>query len=245
MTEATQDAEDPVVRLEEIAKTYPGVQPVEALRPCHLTVRQGDFVAVMGPSGSGKSTLLNLLGLLDVPTSGRYLLDGHDVAGLSEAARTGVRGQMVGFVFQASHLVAYRTAVENVELGMVYRGLPRQERRARALAAIQQVRLAHRVAALPATLSGGERQRLAIARAVAAWPRLLLCDEPTGNLDSQTAAGVLELLGEVNTEGHTVIVVTHDGRVAAGAKRLVSITDGVVAERDAAAMARLRRGEWP
>jgi putative ABC transport system ATP-binding protein len=154
-----------VVLLEGVCRTYPGFPPVEALKPCTLRLAAGEHLAVMGPSGSGKSTLLNLLGLLDVPSGGRYLLDGSDTSRLPERGRTALRGRYIGFVFQLFHLLAYRSTVENVELGMLYGGVPRRQRRARAVAALERVELAHRMHALPPTLSVGERQRAAIARA--------------------------------------------------------------------------------
>jgi putative ABC transport system ATP-binding protein len=217
-----------VVLLEGVCRTYPGFPPVEALKPCTLRLAPGEHLAVMGPSGSGKSTLLNLIGLLDVPDGGRYLLDGSDTSRLPERGRTALRGRYIGFVFQLFHLLAYRSTVENVELGMLYGGVPRRQRRARAVAALERVDLAHRMHALPPTLSGGERQRAAIARAIAARPRVLLCDEPTGNLDSETSASILELLGELHRDGLTLVIVTHDPEVAARAARLVTIRDGVV-----------------
>jgi putative ABC transport system ATP-binding protein len=220
-----------VIELEGLCRTYPGSPPVQALKPCTLRVETGDHLAVMGPSGSGKSTLLNLLGLLDVPTGGRYLLDGSDTGQLPERARTALRGRRIGLVFQLFHLLGYRSSVENVELGMLYGGVPRRERRGRAAAALERVGLAHRLHALPPTLSGGERQRVAIARAISADPRVLLCDEPTGNLDSETAASILRLLEELRRDGLTLVMVTHDAEVAARAARLVTIRDGVVGEQ--------------
>ncbi len=216
---------------ERMALTYPGLVPVEALRPTDLTIGRGDHVAITGPSGSGKSTLLNVLGLIDVPTAGRYLVGGVDTALLGEADRTALRARFFGFVFQAFHLVAGRTVVENVELGMLYTRLGRRERRRRVDEALERVELGHRAGAVPATLSGGERQRVAIARAVAGRPEVLLCDEPTGNLDSTTSTAVLDLIDELKaTVGLTVIMVTHDPVVAARAGRLLSVHDGMVVE---------------
>ncbi|MFE2555130.1 ABC transporter ATP-binding protein [Streptomyces sp. NPDC059352] len=213
-----------------VGLTYPGPPPVQALRPCELAVERGEFVAVVGPSGSGKSTFLNVAGLLDAPTEGTYLLDGIDTAELPDRDRTALRGRRIGFVFQAFHLMPHRSAAENVMLSMVYAAVPRAERRVRAREALERVGLAHRVDAFPGRLSGGERQRVAIARALAGRPSLLLCDEPTGNLDSGNAETVLSLLGELHTSGMTVVVITHDSEVAARADRTVTIRDGVLSE---------------
>ncbi|MCJ1679113.1 ABC transporter ATP-binding protein [Streptomyces sp. APSN-46.1] len=214
----------------QVGLTYPGPPPVPAFRPCNLTVRRGDFVTVVGPSGSGKSTFLNIAGLLDAPTHGTYLLDGIDTGALKDADRTALRGRRIGFVFQSFHLLPHRSALENVLLAMVYNGVPRNERARRARAALVRVGLGHRIDALPTRLSGGERQRVAIARALVARPSLLLCDEPTGNLDTKNAETVLALLAELHTEGMTVVVITHDPVVAARAARRVTIRDGVLRE---------------
>jgi putative ABC transport system ATP-binding protein len=218
----------PVIRLDGVELTYPGPPPVRALHPCNLVIRGGEHVSIVGPSGSGKSTLLNVLGLLDRPTGGRYELDGMDAGGLREADRTALRGQAIGFVFQAFHLLPYRTALENVLIALLYHGVPRTRRATIAMEALDRVGLAHRHAALPSRLSGGERQRVALARALAISPRLLLCDEPTGNLDSATAGSVLDLIAGLHAEGMTVLVITHDPAVAARAGRTVTIRDGVL-----------------
>lgn len=222
----------PAITMTNVGRTYPGPPAVEAVRDVSLTVRQGEFVAITGPSGSGKSTLMNLLGLLDQPTAGRYLLDGIDVAGLPQAKLAALRGQRIGFVFQEYHLLPYRSALENVVLGLLYgsRGLNTREKAALGAAALGRVGLGHRLHALPSELSGGQRQRVAVARALVRWPSLLLCDEPTGNLDSETALAILGLLEELNTAGQTLIVVTHDPVVAARARRQVTIRDGKVSE---------------
>lgn len=225
----------PVVQLDGVALTYPGPPPVTALRPCRLVVERSEFVSVTGPSGSGKSTLLNVIGLLDLPTEGRYLLDGIDVAALKDRERTALRGHTIGFVFQAFHLVPHRTAAENTMLSMLYTGLPAAQRRERAREALAKVGLEHRRDALPTRLSGGEQQRVAIARALAARPSLLLCDEPTGNLDSATADAVMDLLSRLHDDGMTMMVITHDPRVAARAGRTVSIKDGCLAPAEATA----------
>ncbi|MEV7237289.1 ABC transporter ATP-binding protein [Streptomyces sp. NPDC051020] len=224
----------PVIEFGQVGLVYPGPPPVEALVPCDLVVEQGEFVTVVGPSGSGKSTFLNIAGLLDAPTSGTYLLDGIDTGSLKDSERTALRGRRIGFVFQSFHLLPHRSALENVLLAMVYNGVPRSERRDRAHEALVRVGLAHRVDALPTRLSGGERQRVAIARALAARPSLLLCDEPTGNLDTTTAETVLNLLDELHSDGMTVLVITHDLEVAARGQRTIAVRDGVLREQVAA-----------
>ena len=220
----------PVAELRGLSRVYPGTSPVVALRPTDLRVERGDSVAVTGRSGSGKSTLLHLLGLLDRPSAGHYLLDGVDTADLSDRARTRLRGRRIGFVFQNFHLLAHRSALENVMLALMYHGTPRRSRRTRAAEALDRVGLGHRAYALPTTLSGGERQRVAVARALVVEPAVLLADEPTGNLDSTTAEDVLGLFAELHRSGQTIIVVTHDQAVAARAQRQVHINDGVVTE---------------
>ncbi|MEV8415983.1 ABC transporter ATP-binding protein [Streptomyces niveus] len=221
----------PVVELRGVGLTYPGPPPVEALRPCELTVRRGDFVTVTGPSGAGKSTFLNLVGLLDTQTCGTYLLDGLDTGALGDVDRTALRGRRIGFVFQSFHLLNYRTAVENVALALVYRKMKRARRVASAREALARVGLEHRMDALPSTLSGGERQRVAIARALVGEPSLLLCDEPTGNLDTATASSILSLLDELNGAGLTLVVITHDAAVARRGGRTLEIRDGRMSEQ--------------
>jgi putative ABC transport system ATP-binding protein len=218
----------PVVSMSGVSLTYPGPPPVFALRPTDLVIGTGEFVAVVGPSGSGKSTLLNVMGLLDRPTAGRYELDGAEVGGLADSHRTSLRGDKIGFVFQAFHLMPHRTALENVSLARLYSGIDRRQRERNAALALDRVGLSHRMHALPTTLSGGERQRVAIARAVAASPSLLLCDEPTGNLDTATSAAVLDLIGSLNDDGMTVVVITHDPVAAERAQRTLEMRDGVV-----------------
>ncbi|GII56064.1 ABC transporter ATP-binding protein [Planotetraspora thailandica] len=219
-------ATEPVINLQQVARTYTGPPAVKALANVNLTVSRGEYVSVVGPSGSGKSTFLNVLGLLDRPTSGRYLLDGIDGAELSERDRTALRGRRIGFVFQAFHLLSHRTAVENVMLPQLYTGMPRKKRRRQALDMLERVGMAHRAEGQAGQLSGGERQRVAIARALVNGPSLLLCDEPTGNLDSETAATVLQLIDELHSQGLSVLVVTHDSGVARRAQRTVMIKDG-------------------
>jgi len=221
---------DVVARLVDVSKVFHGPTNVMAVREANLEIRRGDFVSIMGHSGSGKSTLLNLLGLLDTPTVGRYELAGVDTAGLGDQARSQLRGRELGFVFQAFHLLARRTVYENVLLGMAYSAIPRRQRAFRATRAIEQMGLTHRANFYPGTLSGGERQRVALARAVAGRPTMLLADEPTGNLDRASATRVLELLGDLNDQGITVVVVTHDSEVAHVATRRCAMEDGHLSE---------------
>jgi ABC-type lipoprotein export system ATPase subunit len=195
-----------------------------------LQIDSGDYVSIVGPSGSGKSTLLHIIGLLDQPTSGTYLLDGSDTTSTSERGRAGLRATRIGFVFQAFHLLAHRSVLENVMLAEIYVGASRQGRAQRALDALKRVGLGERAEFLPTRLSGGERQRAAIARALIGNPKLLLCDEPTGNLDTRNAASVLDLFEQLAREGLTLAVVTHDDHVAARANRIVGIVDGVLSE---------------
>lgn len=219
-----------VIEMRRAGLTYPGPPPVAALKPCDLVVRKGEFVTIVGPSGSGKSTFLNIAGLLDSPTEGHYLLDGIDTGTLSDPDRSALRGRRIGFVFQAFHLMPHRTAVDNVALSMVYAGAGRKDRVRAAGEALERVGLSHRMNAVPTTLSGGERQRVAIARALAARPSLLLCDEPTGNLDSATAATIMGLLEALHGDGMTVLVITHDPAVAERGMRTLSIRDGMLSE---------------
>src|ERR1700693_4046475 len=221
----------PVIELRGLARTYPGPPPVLALRPADLVIEAGDYVAVTGASGSGKSTLLHLLGLLDSPTAGSYLLDGVDTSELGDRDRSALRGSRIGFVFQSFHLLPYRSALENVLLAEMYNQTPRDGRFQAAASALQAVGLSHRMEALPTTLSGGECQRVAIARALVNRPSLLLCDEPTGNLDSRNAAALMELLDQLNAAGFTIVVITHDTGVAAHAGRTIAISDGALSER--------------
>lgn len=214
------------VELIDVGKVYPGKSPVTALRDCSLRVERGAYLAIMGRSGSGKSTMLNIIGLLDEPTSGEYLLDGEPTADLGESRRCALRAHRIGFVFQAFHLIGFRSAVENVATGLLHQRVPRRERRARAAEALVQVGLTHRAWATPNELSGGERQRVAIARALVRRPALVLCDEPTGNLDTASGEQVLDLLDELHDHGQTVLTITHDESVAARAERIVRLDDG-------------------
>jgi macrolide transport system ATP-binding/permease protein len=215
-----------VLELKSVGKLYGSEPAVEALVDVDLTVERGEWLSITGPSGAGKSTLLNIIGCLDRPTSGTYFLDGVDVDALGDNERAGLRSQRIGFVFQTFHLLPYRTVLENVMLAEVYRKQSHEGREERARAAIERVGLSHRADFPPSKLSGGEQQRVAIARALVGSPSLLLCDEPTGNLDSKTSANLLDLLEKLNREGLTVIVVTHDENVANRAARRVHIIDG-------------------
>jgi putative ABC transport system ATP-binding protein len=219
-----------VVELTGLSRSFPGPPVVHAVRGVDLVIRRGDYLSIAGPSGSGKSTLLHVLGLLDRPTAGTYRLDGADTATMSERERASWRGRRIGFVFQAFHLLAQRSVAENVELAMVYTGVPRRHRAERARAALERVGLGHRIAFSPATLSGGERQRVAIARALVGGPSLLLADEPTGNLDSATASSILDLFDDLHGDGLTLAVVTHDEAVSSRARRRVRTVDGAVRE---------------
>ncbi|HYN97076.1 MAG TPA: ABC transporter ATP-binding protein [Pilimelia sp.] len=219
-----------MLRLRGVTRTYQDGQPVHALRAVDLDIAAGDYVTITGPSGSGKTTLLNVLGLLDTPDSGSYQIGGVETAGAGEAIRTAIRGQVCGFVFQAFHLLPGRTALENVDLAMIYGPHRRPQRRRLAAAALDRVGLSHRLDADPAQLSGGEKQRVAIARAVAPHPHIVFADEPTGNLDSANTANVLSLLRQLNDDGLTLVVVTHDAEVAAAGRRRIRVVDGVVAE---------------
>lgn len=221
-----------VIELRAISRTYQGFPPVNALRQCNLVVARGDYLTIVGPSGSGKSTLLNLVGLLDRPTEGQYLLEGADVGEFSERERTAVRGQRIGFVFQSFQLLSHRPALENVMMALLYRGSTRAEQTAAATEALTSVGLSHKLHTLPSRMSGGERQRVAVARALAGGPSLLLCDEPTGNLDSRTAESILELFAQLNESGIAIILITHDPGVASRGNRTVDIRDGVLTELD-------------
>ncbi|WP_282687149.1 MULTISPECIES: ABC transporter ATP-binding protein [unclassified Streptomyces] len=221
----------PVIEFRGVGRVYPGSAPVEALLPCDLTVGRGEFVTIIGPSGAGKSTFLNIVGLLDRHTSGAYLLDGVDTGPLRDADRTALRGRRVGFVFQSFHLLPHRTVCENVELALVYRGVSKVERTAEARRVLLRVGLGERMHALPTTLSGGERQRAAIARALVGGPSLLLCDEPTGNLDTSTADSILELFQELHDQGMTILLITHDPTVAGRGSRTLEIRDGLMTEQ--------------
>jgi len=221
----------PVVELRHVSRTFGSDPPVQALRGVDLVVQRGDAIAIVGPSGSGKSTLLNIVGCLDRPSGGSYLIDGIDVSTIAEGELAALRGRLIGFVFQTFNLLGHRTVLENVMLSEVYLGVPREGRRERALAALDRVGVAQRADFLPAKLSGGQQQRVAIARALLGSPSLLLCDEPTGNLDSTNTATVLELFEGLVAEGMTMLLITHDHEVAERMPRRTSIIDGQLTEQ--------------
>jgi putative ABC transport system ATP-binding protein len=226
----------PILDLEGVGKAYrTGALSVEALRGVTLSIHKGDYVAIMGPSGSGKSTLMHILGCLDVPTTGRYSLAGEDVSGLAERALADIRGRRVGFVFQQFNLLPSMSAWRNVELPLVYAGVSRPERRARAVEALGRVGLASRIDHRPGELSGGQQQRVSIARALVTDPTLILADEPTGNLDSVSTAEVLGLFRELHEQGRTVVLITHERDVAAEADRTIRVLDGRIVGDDALA----------
>jgi len=220
----------PVVELINVTRSFPGPPEVQALKAVNLSVQPGDYLSIVGPSGSGKSTMLNVLGLLDRPSVGEYYLDGELTALASEDERAALRGGKIGFVFQSFHLLPHRSVLENVMLAMTYSGVPRAQREKRARTALERVGLGHRIGFQPMTLSGGERQRVAVARAVVGEPRLLLADEPTGNLDATTSGEVMDLFEELHADGLSLVVITHDPVVSARADRRIRIADGRLEE---------------
>lgn len=243
MVASKRESPPTVIHLQGITKAYmQGEHRLTVLKSIDLAVNAGEFVAIMGPSGSGKSTLMNILGCLDQPTAGSYKLMGQDVAGLSRDARARVRLHTLGFVFQGFHLLSRTTALENVELPLLYSNIPTDERRKRARSALLRVGLQGREDHTPAQLSGGQQQRVAIARALVNQPQLLLADEPTGNLDSQTSLEVMVLLQELNQEGLTMILVTHEPDIASYASRIVLVRDGQIVS-DRAQVARQARAD--
>jgi len=227
-----------LIKLTGIKKVfYTDEVETHALEDVHLDIKKGEYIAISGPSGCGKTTLLSLLGLLDTPTGGEYLLEGQPVANLDAAERARVRNRQIGFIFQAFNLIGDLTVYENVELPLTYRGLSSNDRKERVQAALEKVGMSHRVKHYPAQLSGGQQQRVAVARAVAGDPAILLADEPTGNLDSTNGESVMDLLRELHRNGSTICMVTHDPRYAKHADREVDLFDGRVVDEQAAARA--------
>ncbi len=229
----TTNGQRAVVQLSEIYKNYlkpDGSLLVEALAGVDLTIDSGDYLAVMGASGSGKSTLMNIVGCLDRPTTGVYRLEGREVSTMDDEELSRVRREKIGFVFQAFNLISELTAIENVEIPLFYQGVGRADRHRRALACIEQVGLAERATHRPRELSGGEQQRVAIARALVNEPAMIMADEPTGNLDSKTGTTILEILFKLHSEGMTIIVVTHDERIADQCQRIIQLRDGRIEE---------------
>ena len=227
---AARRARRPVIEVQDVERVYRLGEDVEvrALAGVSLRIARGEFVAIMGSSGSGKSTLMHILGCLDAPTAGRYLLDGVDVRDIAEDDLADLRNRKIGFVFQSFNLVARTTALANVELPLAYAGLGRRERRARAIAALAAVGMEDRLHHLPSELSGGQQQRAAVARAIVTDPAIVLADEPTGNLDSRSTEEILAVFARLNAEGRTVVLITHEGDVAARARRIVRLGDGRV-----------------
>ena len=218
-----------LIDLKNVSKSYRnGDQELQVLKNVHLEVEEGEFVAIMGPSGSGKSTLMNIIGMLDRPTSGEYYLEGEEVAKLSEKKLAKVRNQQIGFVFQQFFLLSKLNALQNVELPLIYAGVSQSKRKALAEQFLKKVELEKRMHHLPSELSGGQKQRVAIARALVNHPSIILADEPTGALDTKTGEQIMELLTELNREGKTIIMVTHEPEIAAFAKRQIVIRDGVI-----------------
>jgi putative ABC transport system ATP-binding protein len=229
---------DALIRAEDLWRTYQmGAEEIHALRGVSFCLEKGEYVAIMGPSGSGKSTLMNLIGCLDSPTKGTYVLRGKEVSQMNDDELAAVRNREIGFVFQTFNLLPRATALHNVELPLVYAGIPRLERLERARKALDMVDLGPRVTHKPNELSGGQRQRVAIARALVMEPAILLADEPTGNLDSATGEDIMRLFERLNAEGHTIIVVTHERDIAAHARRVIHIRDGKIESDEAVARA--------
>ena len=220
-----------LIEVRDVYKIYnPGENQVNALDGVSITIDEGEFVAIIGQSGSGKSTLMNMLGLLDTPTHGEYYINGKLVDDLTDDQMSVIRNEEIGFIFQGFNLISSLSALENVELPLVYRGMPKQERREISQQALERVGLGSRIHHLPAELSGGQQQRVAVARAIAAKPPVILADEPTGNLDTKSTKEVMAILHELKDEGRTVIVITHDNEIAEEAERVIRIRDGKVVE---------------
>lgn len=224
----TQEENPVVMELLEVRKSYPGNPPVEALRGINLVVRRGELLALVGTSGSGKSTMLNIMGALDRPTSGKLCVDGQDLSNFSDRELATLRGSRIGFIFQQFHLIAGLSVLENVSAGLLYQGVKRSLRMEKAAGLLNRVGLGDRMAHLPHELSGGQQQRVAIARALMGDPAIVLADEPTGNLDSETSEEIMDLIHQLNEGGSTIVVVTHDGELARSLPGVVTLLDGVV-----------------
>ena len=225
---------DTLIEVRNLMKIYnPGENEVRALNDVSLRIAKGEFVAIIGQSGSGKSTFMNMLGCLDIPTSGSYYLNGRDVAGLSDDELSEIRNLEIGFIFQGFNLIPNLTALENVELPLIYRNVPAAKRYEMSVASLKKVGLSNRMDHKPSEMSGGQQQRVAIARALAAAPPVILADEPTGNLDSASSKEIMQILRELHQEGRTVILITHDNKIAASARRVIRIMDGkIVSDTD-------------
>lgn len=220
-----------LIEIKDMSKIYnPGENEVRALDHVNLKIDRGEYVAIIGHSGSGKSTLMNMLGCLDVPTSGKYYLCGADVAELQDDELSDIRNLEIGFIFQGFNLIPSLNAIENVELPLIYRGIGKKERHRLAIQSLKRVGLAKRMTHRPSQMSGGQQQRVAIARAIAAAPPVILADEPTGNLDSGSTVEIIEILKELHKDGRTVIIITHDNEIAAKARRVISIKDGKIVD---------------
>ncbi len=235
----TEEQFTAVLELVDVVREYPGEPPVRACDGVSLKIDTGELVAIVGPSGSGKSTLMNIIGTLDRPTSGTVHIDGVDTGKLSDKALAGLRSARLGFVFQQFHLLAGMTTVENVATGLLYRGDSKRKRRDRSVTALKRVGLGHRLDHTPNKLSGGERQRVAIARALVGDPAIVLADEPTGNLDSKTSFEIVQLMLDLNDEGSTIVVITHDRELAGVLPRQVVVRDGLIEHDSAAAVPHL------